>query len=703
MLQLQMQRKQNLMSDEKEPRLDPDKLTSQLDISIILYETCTGGIEGGAVFSADLFDLETISQLADAYVLILDQGSRQSTRPIGELPILNVRKRDEILALGQGERWPWPRHTLLHELFEDQVRRSPSSPAIHSDEGCLSFEQLDQGSNVIAANLQEFGVKPGVIVGVCLPRSNAFVVAVLAVLKAGAAYLALDPSSPGQRQEFIISDCNATAIIVPKGRRQWAFGRPAIELDSTTWASATPKPRVTCSPRDPAYVIYTSGSTGQPKGVLIPHGAIVNHMRWMLDCFPLKATDRVLQRTPLTFDASVWELWAPLLAGALSVLAPADGPFDPGRMVELIQREKITILQVVPSLLRALLDHDKMTGCTTLRRVFYGGEVLAAELRDSFFSKLSAELCNLYGPTETTIDATFHICHLNSRPGPVSIGRPIANVVARVLDPMLQPVPNGVIGELFIGGEAVGLGYIGRPELTAERFLDDPWDLDGRLFRTGDRARMLHNGELHFHGRIDDQVKLRGYRIELGEIESVLMAHPCVCEAAAIVQDRGAGDQRLVAFAVTNVPDAEGLVPELLGWMRSRVCDYQVPAMIGILSALPKTPHGKIDRDALARLRSERKEEVKLKSTPRNELERQICRCFSELLDIGEVGIDDDFFLLSGHSLLVVSLYGVLSRVAEIEVTVVDVFEYPTPRQLADALATRSARQVDLDIFQGQG
>jgi acyl-coenzyme A synthetase/AMP-(fatty) acid ligase len=415
-------------------------------------------------------------------------------------------------------------------------------------------------------------------------------------------------------------------------------------------------------------------------------------MRWMLDRFPLDASDRVLQRTPLTFDASVWELWAPLLAGAVLVLAPADGPFDPARTVELIQSQRITTLQVVPSLLRALLDCAGMARCTALRRVYCGGEALTAELRDRFFSKLPAELCNLYGPTETTIDATFHVCQREPGWRPVPIGRPIANVTARVLDAHLQPVPCGVAGELFIGAAAVGLGYIGRPELTAERFLADPWAPGGRLFRTGDRVRMLRDGELCFLGRSDHQIKLRGFRIELGEIESVLLAHPAVTEAAAIVHDHGSGDQRLVAFVAVIDPAAAGLASELLGWVRGRLPTYQVPSTISVRPGLPRTPHGKIDRGALAQSRLARSDEALPRALPRTALERQICSGFGEILGAGEVGIDDDFFLLGGHSLLVVSACETLTRLLGVEVGVVDVFEYPTARQLAAALATRGSQ-----------
>jgi amino acid adenylation domain-containing protein len=671
----------------EEPGLEPDKLTSQLDLSFILYETRAGRIEGGAVYAADLFDPETIAGLIDGYVLLLGEGARRSGQRIGELPILGARERGEVLALGRGEARAWPLDTTLHEWFEERARLSPGSVAVEAEDGSLTFEQLDQRSSLLAADLRELGVRRGSIVAVCLPRSSDLVIAVLGVLKAGAAYLVLDPATPGQRLDFILADCDAAAVVVRKGRAAWASGRRVLELGTLRLASA-PEPSAALSPGDPAYVIYTSGSTGQPKGVVIPHGAIVNHMRWMLERFPLGTGDRVLQRTPLTFDASVWELWAPLLAGAVLILAPTDGVFDPARTVELIERERITTLQVVPSLLRALLDQPGIACCTALSRVFCGGEALTAELRDRFLSTLPAELCNLYGPTEATIDATYHVCGREPRGRQVPIGRPIANVVARVLDEHLQPVPCGVAGELFLGGAGLALGYLGRPELTAERLLNDPWEPGGRLFRTGDRVRLLRDGELCFLGRNDHQVKLRGFRIELGEIEAVLLAHPAVTEAAAVVQDHGPGDQRLVAFVAASDP---GLSSELLGWLRSRLPAYQVPSAVGVRPTLPKTPHGKIDRGALAQARLAGGNELP-KAPPRTAIERHVCGAFAEVLGAGEVGIDDDFFLLGGHSLLVVSVCEELTRRSGIEVGVVDVFEHPTARQLANALAARNAR-----------
>ena len=680
---------------EAEPQLDADKLSSQLDLSFILFDSGTGRIDGGAVYATDLFDRESITQLVDAYGVLLTEAVRASHRRIDELPLLDARQRAALLALGHGPTRRWPAPHLLHKWFEAQARRTPDSVAVESQQTRLTFAALDRRSDRVAAALQRAGARPGAIVAVCMPRSIELVTAVLGVLKAQAAYLALDVASPRERLEFMLADCRACAVVVPRGRSEWACGRPTIELDSDDDADTGFKARRTRAAQAsdaPAYVIYTSGSTGEPKGVSIPHAAIVNHMRWMIERFDFGAGDHVLQRTPLTFDASVWELWAPLLSGATLVLAPADGPFDPVRLLDIVVRRGITTLQVVPSLLRTLLDRPEATHCGALRRVFCGGEALAADLPPRFFGTFNAELCNLYGPTETTIDATFHPCGPASAGRVVPIGRPIANVIARVLDERLQPLPCGVAGELYIGGAAVGLGYIRRDELTAERFIPDPHAPGGRLFRTGDRACMRHDGTLNCLGRVDDQVKLRGYRIEPGEVEAHLMRHPAVAEAAVAMQEHGAGDQRLVAFVRPMHNAASALVPELFAWLRARLPAHEVPSAIGVCAGLPKTAHGKIDRAALERTLLDRDAQGTPWSAPRSAYEREICCCFGAGLGLERVGIDDDFFALGGHSLLVVSVCGTLSRALDVDVNVVDLFEYPSARQLAEALARRKTQ-----------
>ena len=671
-------------------QLEPDAVTSQLDLSFIQHESEGGQVGGGAVYARALFEPATVEQFVEAYLHILADASQRPSARIDELRVMSETGRRKVLALGEGERREWP-SGCLHEWFSSQARASPRSVALVSDAGELTFEALDAMSEAWAAALRVRGVRPGRVVAICLPRCPQLVAAILGVLKAGGAYVCLDVNAPRQWLEFIISDCDAAAVVVRRGDQAQALGRPFLIAEDIPQSSAPTASDAGASPGDPAYLIYTSGSTSRPKGVIISHGAIVNHMRWMLERFPLGEGDRVLQRTPLSFDASVWELHAPLLSGATLVLAPEERLFDPARLLELIARQRVTTLQVVPSLLGALLHHRDFERCVTLRRVFCGGEALTPDLRDAFLEKSSAELCNLYGPTETTIDATFHVCVREDRRPFVPIGRPITNVVVRVLDQRREPVPPGASGELYIGGRAVGVGYVNHPELTAERFVDDPHAPGGRLFRTGDRVRLLPGGELQFLGRLDDQVKLRGFRIEPGEVEAVLALHRSVREAAVVVRTFGAGDQRLCAFVAATEGEAPNLTRELRGWLRDRLPDYLIPSAIDVRASLPKTAHGKIDRTSLAHAPAAPGSCEDDSVAPRDALERAICRCFRDLLMGGDVSIDDDFFHSGGHSLLVISLRDKLSETTGQEVSVVDVFEYPTPRQLAAELRARAA------------
>ncbi|MBV8235159.1 MAG: amino acid adenylation domain-containing protein, partial [Acidimicrobiia bacterium] len=423
----------------------------------------------------------------------------------------------------------------------------------------LSYAELDARANQLAHHLRQRGAGPDVLVGLCVDRSADMVVGLLGILKAGAAYVPLDPDYPKARLSFMLEDAGAP-ILVTRHRFRGLIAEPGpcvVEFDTDRDAiAASPRHALDSgvSPEHLAYVIYTSGSTGRPKCAMIPHRALANHMRWMQHTFAITPADRVLQKTPFSFDASVWEFYLPLLTGGTLVLAGPDDHRDVEALVAAIRRQRVTILQGVPSLLRMLVEVDGLREADSLRYVFSGGEPLTAELRDRLFAVTGAAVCNLYGPTEACIDTTFYVCPRDEEGSAdrsaVPIGRPIWNATAYVLDEHRQPVPVGVPGELYLGGIPLGRGYWNRPELTAERFLPDPFpgEPGARLYRTGDLARFLGDGNLEYLGRLDAQVKLRGYRIELGEIEAAIQANPAVAGAVVVVRDDQPGDTRLVAY-----------------------------------------------------------------------------------------------------------------------------------------------------------
>jgi amino acid adenylation domain-containing protein len=469
----------------------------------------------------------------------------------------------------------------------------------------------------------------------------------------------LDPDYPAERLAFMLADARAPVLLTQRHLRQRvpATGAQAVCLDgdwAETGSDDPTRPVSGVEPGHVAYVLYTSGSTGRPKGVQISHHAIVNHMRWLQRAFPLDASDRVLQKTPASFDASVWEFYAPLLAGAQLILARPRGHQDTAYLVETIQGQGVTTLQVVPALLRALLDTPGFERCVSLRRLYCGGEALPGALAERLAALLPAtRLVNLYGPTEATIDATYHVYAPGEGGATIPIGRPIANTRVYVLDRRLQPVPVGVPGELYLGGAGLARGYHDRPGLTAERFVPDPFGAapGGRLYRTGDLACLRPDGALEFLGRLDQQVKVRGFRIEPGEVEAALLRHPEVRAAAVLARPGRAGEEaQLVAYAVPRGP-APPTTAELRAFLRAGLPEHLVPGAIVFLGALPLLPNGKVDRRALPEPPETRPELGAAYVAPRDEVERVLAELWEATLGVRPIGVTDGFVQLGGHSL----------------------------------------------------
>ncbi|MFE7598448.1 amino acid adenylation domain-containing protein [Streptomyces sp. NPDC057494] len=581
--------------------------------------------------------------------------------------------------------------STLPGLFAGQVARTPDAVALVFEGVELSYAELDARANRLARLLIGRGVGPESVVAVLMERGVELVVALLAVLKAGGAYLPVDPEYPAGRIEAVLADAGPVCVlsttaltgVVPDGVARVAVDDPAVVVELAGLSAEAPV--VGVLPAHPAYVIFTSGSTGRPKGVAVPHAGIVNRLAWMQELSGLSAGDRVLQKTPFGFDVSVWEFFWPLVQGAALVLARPGGHRDPAYLAEVIQRQNITVTHFVPSMLETFLREPAAAGCTGLRAVFCSGEALSAPLRDRFLDLLDGvPLFNLYGPTEASVDVTAARCAVSDG-AVVPIGGPVANTRVYVLDGSLSPVPAGVEGELYLEGVQLARGYVGRAGLTAERFVACPFSESGRMYRTGDRVRWNADGQLVYLGRADEQVKIRGFRIEPGEVQAVVAAHPAVAQVAVVAREDVPGDIRLVAYAVPAASDtpSDELVALLREFAGERLPSYMVPSAVVLLDALPMTVNGKLDRKALP---------VPQHTTgggraPSGVREEILCEAFAEVLGLPVVGVDDDFFTLGGHSLLAVSLVERL-RVRGVSVAVRALFETPTVAGLAAAQAS---------------
>jgi amino acid adenylation domain len=555
--------------------------TAIFDLRVDMREGAEGALLGRIEYSTDLFGAGTIERLAGHYRRLLEAVADDPDRRLGELPLLTEDERRLFGEWNQTARF-YPRDTTIHTLFEARAGASPEALALIGGQERLSYGELNRRANRLAHHLRARGVGPETLVGVCLERSPGLVVVLLAVLKAGGAYLPLDPAYPPARLAFMLEDAAVPVLVTSQTLSSVLpeTGAALVFLDGDGEAIAREPdddPDSSAGADRLAYVIYTSGSTGQPKGVMIEHGALSNHMLWMQESFPLSPEDRVLQRTPFSFDASVWEFWAPLLAGAQLVVAPPERLQDGPYLADNTAQHGITTLQLVPSLLRLLLEEPGVRQCRSLKRVFCGGEGLPTELAQRFSALLDALLINLYGPTEASIDATTWLCDGRSYRVIVPIGRPIANTRVHILDRSGELVPIGVPGELSIGGDGLARGYLNRPELTAERFLPDPFSPEpgARLYRTGDLARWLVDGTIEFLGRVDQQVKLRGFRVELGEVEAVLAQHPGVRETVVLAREDVPGDKRLVAYVVAD-PAYQGEASVGGGWDAEQLAHWKV-------------------------------------------------------------------------------------------------------------------------------
>jgi amino acid adenylation domain-containing protein len=643
------------------------------------------------------FDAAAIQAMLGQLATLLEGMATNVNCRAGQLSMLSeVERRQQLFDWNQTSE-SFRSQVCLHQLFSEQVQRTPEATAVVFENEQLSFAELENRANQLAHCLRRRGVGPEVLIGVCLERSVEMMVALLAVLKAGGAYVPLDPGYPPERLSFMLADAGVKILLTQRSL-ELDLGANDLERiylgkDGQGFLSEpTTPPELDAHPEHPAYVIYTSGSTGQPKGVVITQRAICNHMQWLQREFPLTDRDCVLQKTPISFDASVWEFYAPLLAGARLVLARPNGHKNPLYLIQTIQRYEVTTLQLVPSSLRLLLEEPALAQCHTLKRVFCGGELLTRDLVERFSAVSAADLINLYGPTEACVDATFWVLDRERPTRSVSLGRPISNVESYVLDQSLEVVPVGVSGELYLGGAGLARGYLRRPDLTAERFVPDPCSRKSgaRWYRTGDLVRYLPEGNIAYEGRTDRQIKLLGFRIELGEIESCLARHPAVRDCAVIVREDRPGQKNLVAYVVTRSAQTseqtaeQTSANELRAFLTGKLPDYMLPAVFIHLVQLPLTENGKVDRNALPPP-LDHSAECELVA-PRSATEEIIAGIWCEVFGLETVGVFEDFFELGGDSLRATQVVSRASVVFQIDLPLGALFEQRTVAALADAI-----------------
>jgi amino acid adenylation domain-containing protein len=673
--------------------------TAKFDLQLQIIRQADG-LTAALEYATDLFTESTATALASRYSRVLSWLASGGAGSVSSVPLVDAPERSWLLEGVNATARDYGAFEPVHRAFERLAVAHPERAAVRFEGVELGYGELNSRANALARRLLRAGVGRDVRVGVALERSVDLVVSLLAVMKAGGAYVPLDPELPGDRLAFMIGDAAAPVVVTRTGLLDVLpvhEGRTLCVDDAgrgSRRGADAGNPDVELGPNDLAYVIYTSGSTGLPKGVMNHHGGLANRILWMQEAFDIGDGDRVLQKTPYTFDVSVWEFFWPLMTGACLVVAKPGGHKDPDYLAKLMAEERISVLHFVPSMLQSFLGHGgsaaQLPDCTGLRYVMCSGEALSPGLVDRFHSLKpnGAELHNLYGPTEAAIDVTHWLCESPSD-DPLPIGTAIANTSLYVLDSALEPVPVGVAGDLWIGGVQVSRGYLGRPGLTSDTFIADPHTATpgARMYRTGDIARRRADGALVYLGRSDFQVKLRGFRIELGEIESVLLGHGAIREAAVLLREDRAGDPRLVGYLV-----AEGShVPVDLGpYLRGKLPDHMVPSDWVALEALPITANGKLDRKALP---APELTAAGLGGRPRGPEEEVCSAVLAGVLGREEVGAEDNFFALGGHSLLAVQVVGRLRKALEVELPANAVFAHPTARDLAKHV--RNAKRSD--------
>ena len=680
--------------------LEVQRETAILDLTVSVWENADG-LDGEIEYNTDLFDAETVKRLAAHYQILLQSIVADPDQHVHDLPLLSDAERRQLLIEWNATKTDYPREENIVSLFEAQVARSPEATALVCEEERITYAELNSRSNRLARRLQALGVGPEVLVGICIDRSFDFVVVLLATFKAGGAYLPLDPSYPKERLAFMLKDAGASVLLtltrfvqeIPvEGRKLFCLDADRELLGQYPDTSLANR----LSPEQLAYVIYTSGSTGQPKGVAVEHRQLLNRVHWMWEEYPFAPDEVGCQKTAANFVDSIWEFFGPLLKGVPTVIIRDEALRDTSRLVEELARHRVTRIWLVPSLLRALLDL-----CPNLqeRLPHLGfwvttGEVLTPELFRRFCTRMPAAiLYNLYGTSEVWDATWFDPTRETVIDGHMPIGRPIFNVQTYVLDDNLQPVPIGVPGELYVGGDGLARGYLNLPQLMAEKFIPNLFDnrAGARLYRTGDLVRYRSDGNIEFLDRLDRQVKIRGYRVEPSEVESILSRHPSVRQAVVVAREDSPGGPFLVAYVLPNrgrepAPDA------LHSFVREQLPEYMVPVAFVTLNSLPLTPSGKLDRLALPALDTSRPTIRTAYAVPRTPIEETLAGVWAQILGIERIGVRDNFFEIGGHSLLATRVMSRVRDAFNVDLPLRAFFENPTIAQLAELVKEARGR-----------
>ncbi|AFZ11270.1 amino acid adenylation domain protein [Crinalium epipsammum PCC 9333] len=694
-----------------EVTLTPEELerkTSRFDLSLDLWEEADG-ISGVFEYSTDLFEVSTIQRMAGHFQTLLESIVANPDCPIATLPLLTATEQQQILVDWNNTQTNYSENQCLHQLIEQQAKKSPEKIAVVFADQEITYKELNQRANQLAHYLKKLGVKPEIPVGICVERSFDMVIGLLGILKAGGAYVPLDPAYANERLQFMLEDAQVQVLLTQKPLDIKTDGLETVYLDAD-WdkisQESVDNPVNEVTPDNLAYIIYTSGSTGKPKGVQVKHHSVVHLFVSTRPIFNFEETDVWTVFHSYAFDFSVWEIWGALVNGSKLVIVPQKLTNSPAELYKLLCQEQVTVLNQTPSAIRQLIPYQNSGENCNLRIICCGGEALPADLASELL-QWNIPLWNFYGPTEATVWAAINeVQFVESKEGAISIGRPLPNTQLYILDANLQPVPVGVLGELHIGGAGLSRGYLNRPELTAEKFISNPFltsplqgegnitppsllgkwagGLGSYLYKTGDLARYLPDGTIEFFGRIDHQVKIRGFRIELGEIEAVLSQHPEVKQVVVIAREDNPGDKRIVAYIIPNVETLH--TNSLRGFLKEKLPEYMIPSAFVLLEAIPVNTNGKIDRRALPAPDTSRHNLDSNFVAPRNPTEEIIADIWMQVLGIQQVSIDDNFFDLGGHSLLATQVISRLREAFGVELPLRYLFESPTIAGLGDAV-----------------